>query len=164
MAYLSESSDEVRERVLNTFVPPQPDDADFSAPVTAYVRECRRLLDGGAGAYFAPQQQQQQQPVQVSWEAPAPAADASGAFADSSTDELNTFLQRYPVDARALDYLSTSSPGVVSRVVREFAPKQEGEADYSPLVMAFTKRIRGDERAGAGGYADPPWKRPRAAY
>mmetsp|Transcript_111891 Transcript_111891/g.311442 ORF Transcript_111891/g.311442 Transcript_111891/m.311442 type:complete len:587 (-) Transcript_111891:104-1864(-) len=175
MAYLAESSEEVRERVLNTFVPPRPDDVDFSAPVTAYVRECRRLLDPGAGGFAAqqPLQQQQQQAdgsgfadpavgyVDPGSTAPAGFAEAAG-LPDASADELNNFMQRYPIDARALDYLSTSSPGVVSRVVREFSPKQEGDSDYSALVMAFTKRCRGEERAGAGSYFEPPWKRARA--
>lgn len=168
LAYLAESSEEVRERVLNTFVPPRPDDMDFSAPVTAYVRECRRLLDPGSlGLPAAAPQQQQQHMPQMQMQ-PQPAADAAGAFAgaDGVGDELNSFLQRYPVDARALDYLSTSSPGVLSRVIREFAPKQEGDSDYSPLVMAFTKRLRGEERTGVmsmpGGFLEPPWKRPRA--
>lgn len=167
MAYLSESSAEVRERVLNTFVPPQTDDMDFSAPVTAYVRECRRLLDTGLGGQAVQPSQDPGVGAYGGFTSPGAYGAAGGvanAAPDGLSDEMNAFLARFPVDARAVDYLSTSSASVQARVIREFAPKQEGDADYSPLVMAFTKRIKGEERGipAPGGFPEPPWKRPRA--
>jgi len=163
--FLAESSAEVRERVVNTFVPPRPNDTDFSGPVTAYIRECRRVLPPGPGLSL---------PSAAPTYAPQGHASSNGggqgggqgaenlpnvaAAAGLSSEELNLFLQRFPIDARAVDYLGSSTPVVVGRVIREFAPRQEGETDYSALVMAYIKRCRGDERSGW----EPSWKRARA--
>merc|ERR1711862_739830 len=53
---------------------------------------------------------------------------------------VDMFSQKYPIDQDAYNYLLSSSPSVVDRVVREFKPKIEGEADYSTLVMSFRSR------------------------
>merc|ERR1712150_80438 len=81
---------------------------------------------------------------------------ANGEGMDTNTaqtgldDKLKHFFKQYPVDIRAVDYLTSSLPGVVDRVTSEFVPRNRGEADYSALVMAFTKRCREQERAAAG--------------
>merc|ERR1712039_899511 len=64
---------------------------------------------------------------------------------------VQMFADRYPIDEDARNYLLNSSPNVVDRVVREFKPKIEGEADYSSLVMGFAKSIR-NSAAGARRY------------
>lgn len=74
-------------------------------------------------------------------------------------DLLHRFFQQYPVDERAIDFLTSSPPMVIERVIREFRPKREGDSDYSQIVMAFTKRCR-DQEVG-GGVEQPAWKRPR---
>merc|ERR1712176_333867 len=68
----------------------------------------------------------------------------SGRQAQRLQDKLDSFLHRYPVDERAMDYLNSCWPEVIERVVREFVPKQEGDRDYSAIITSFTKRIRGE--------------------
>merc|ERR1712228_609504 len=68
---------------------------------------------------------------------------------------VEQFQQRYPIDQDAINYLLNSSVEVVDRVVREFQPKIEGEADYSSLVISFTKSRRMDEMRQNG---QPPPK------
>jgi len=60
----------------------------------------------------------------------------------ASQDELDDFLQRYPCDEDAQNYVLNSTPDVQLAVLQSFKPKQEGEADYSALVISFTKKQR----------------------
>jgi len=73
---------------------------------------------------------------------------------------LHHFLTRFPVDDRCVEYLTRSSPQVVHRVVTEFVPKTEGDADYSAIVMSFTKRVKEQVRLGLGGEPAPKRARP----
>mmetsp|Transcript_33760 Transcript_33760/g.53671 ORF Transcript_33760/g.53671 Transcript_33760/m.53671 type:complete len:209 (+) Transcript_33760:97-723(+) len=57
-------------------------------------------------------------------------------------------IKRYPVDDRARNFLEDSDAKVIARVLREFKPKEEGEADYSALLMTFTKRMNTADRPG----------------
>eukprot|EP00927_Polykrikos_kofoidii_P070178 TRINITY_DN6612_c1_g1_i1.p1 TRINITY_DN6612_c1_g1~~TRINITY_DN6612_c1_g1_i1.p1 ORF type:complete len:720 (+),score=142.71 TRINITY_DN6612_c1_g1_i1:102-2162(+) len=66
------------------------------------------------------------------------ASQSMETFADS----VQQFMQRYPVDSRAHDYLVSSSPEVIAYVLREFRPPREGEADYSSLLTTYVKRTR----------------------
>lgn len=58
-------------------------------------------------------------------------------------DEVERFLLQYPCDARAADYLRTSTPEVIGRAIQEFKPPREGERDYSALLVTFVKSLRG---------------------
>lgn len=60
----------------------------------------------------------------------------------ASQDELDDFLSRYPCDEDAQNYILNSEPDVQMAVLQGFKPKQEGEADYSALVISFTKKQR----------------------
>ncbi|CAJ1341999.1 unnamed protein product [Effrenium voratum] len=56
--------------------------------------------------------------------------------------ELESFRMRYPFDEDANNYILNSSIEVQQEVLRDFKPKQEGEQDYSALIIGFTKRRR----------------------
>lgn len=60
----------------------------------------------------------------------------------ASQEELDDFRDRFPCDEDAFNYILNSSPEVQVTVVQNFKPKNEGEADYSALVIGFTKRQR----------------------
>eukprot|EP00930_Biecheleria_cincta_P086968 TRINITY_DN7622_c0_g1_i1.p1 TRINITY_DN7622_c0_g1~~TRINITY_DN7622_c0_g1_i1.p1 ORF type:complete len:395 (-),score=49.25 TRINITY_DN7622_c0_g1_i1:80-1264(-) len=60
----------------------------------------------------------------------------------ASQDKLDDFTQRYPCDEDAINYILNSDPGVQMAVLQGFKPKREGEADYSALVISFTKKQR----------------------
>eukprot|EP00747_Dinoflagellata_sp_TGD_P085957 gnl/TRDRNA2_/TRDRNA2_163091_c0_seq1.p1 gnl/TRDRNA2_/TRDRNA2_163091_c0~~gnl/TRDRNA2_/TRDRNA2_163091_c0_seq1.p1 ORF type:complete len:519 (+),score=101.85 gnl/TRDRNA2_/TRDRNA2_163091_c0_seq1:35-1591(+) len=164
--YLVNSGPEVIDRVLSTFVPPRHD-SDYSAPITAYVRSCRNAL--GAGG-----------PLLAAARPPPPNAVGDGdrgffgefhsfhgsgdEVDDQMTEEaLGRFIEKYPIDDRAKLYLKESSVEVISRVLRDFKAKNEGEQDYSALVIAFTKACRNQEMIVATQAAMPtgPSKRMR---
>merc|ERR1719410_1224653 len=65
---------------------------------------------------------------------------------------MDVFMKRYPIDERARDYFSCCSAEVQDRILREFRPPREGEADYSSLFMAFVKRCRQQQ----GGHRPEP--------
>jgi len=56
--------------------------------------------------------------------------------------EVREFCARYPIDEEALSYLMNCPPEVHLTVARDFRPKTDGEADYSALVISFSKRCR----------------------
>lgn len=170
-SYLTESSPEVADRVLATFVPPRLDDTDFSAPVTAYVKQCRKQFPAAAptfsayGAYPTPTSAYGVRggpfsrapllaptPQKGAWHGGSgqPHRAAGMDHVGGQSRELQQFLQRYPCDERATDYLTTQSPEIIDRVVREFRAKREGDSDYSAIVMSFTKRCR-DQGPASGG-------------
>lgn len=187
--YLAASSEEVRLRVINTFVPQRPNDTDYSAPVTAYIRDCRKAL-GEASASAVGSSEALGAPVlggslygssggrrgyggnhsgggghsgyahrdtQESYSGQGQSNDAAAGLSGSIQNELSEFLRRYPVDTRAVDFLTSCSEAVVEQVIREFRAKREGEEDYSALVMAFCKRCRDQ----GGSYPEPAHKRQR---
>mmetsp|Transcript_81793 Transcript_81793/g.226604 ORF Transcript_81793/g.226604 Transcript_81793/m.226604 type:complete len:598 (-) Transcript_81793:243-2036(-) len=61
---------------------------------------------------------------------------------ETLAEGIKMFVQRYPIDTRAYEYLVTSSATVVAHVLRDFRPPHEGEADYSRLLTTYVKRIR----------------------
>lgn len=63
--------------------------------------------------------------------------------------QLDAFLIQYPIDDRAKSYLESSPPSVIAKVLDNFKAKKEGEADYSALVISFTKRCRAGEASEA---------------
>ncbi|CAE7876187.1 ASPH [Symbiodinium necroappetens] len=56
--------------------------------------------------------------------------------------DLHHFRSRYPFDDDAYNYIVNSSIEVQHEVLRDFKPRQEGEEDYSALIMGFTKKRR----------------------
>ncbi|CAE8606611.1 unnamed protein product, partial [Polarella glacialis] len=75
-----------------------------------------------------------------------------------SSGRLKVFRTRYPMDDRAFDYLEQADASFQETVLTEFAPKREGEADYSAAVTSFIKAVknradgapRSDRKAGRG--------------
>mmetsp|Transcript_71090 Transcript_71090/g.211946 ORF Transcript_71090/g.211946 Transcript_71090/m.211946 type:complete len:596 (-) Transcript_71090:108-1895(-) len=61
---------------------------------------------------------------------------------ETLAEGIKLFVQRYPIDTRAYEYLVTSAPTVVAHVLRDFRPPHEGESDYSRLLTTYVKRIR----------------------
>eukprot|EP00931_Biecheleriopsis_adriatica_P111202 TRINITY_DN85553_c0_g1_i1.p1 TRINITY_DN85553_c0_g1~~TRINITY_DN85553_c0_g1_i1.p1 ORF type:complete len:420 (-),score=53.63 TRINITY_DN85553_c0_g1_i1:136-1395(-) len=61
---------------------------------------------------------------------------------DDLAADLEAFAARYPMDEAAISYIQKSLPEVQREVMRDFKPKQEGEADYSALIISFCKRRR----------------------
>jgi len=86
---------------------------------------------------------------------------AEEAARDEQEEDLGQFIARYPMDKRALDYLTTASPSVIDRVMKGFRPKQEGDSDYSALVTTFTKKCKEQEQWAAPCPYDPASKRLR---
>jgi len=64
------------------------------------------------------------------------------------TPELEIFRQQYPVDEAAWAYLLKSGIDVQREVLKDFKPKEEGQADYSALVISFCKRRRQTQQQG----------------
>jgi len=61
---------------------------------------------------------------------------------DDLAADLESFRLQYPIDNDAYNYIVNSPLEVQQEVLRDFKPKQEGEEDYSALVIGFTKRRR----------------------
>eukprot|EP00930_Biecheleria_cincta_P038710 TRINITY_DN26593_c0_g1_i1.p1 TRINITY_DN26593_c0_g1~~TRINITY_DN26593_c0_g1_i1.p1 ORF type:complete len:505 (-),score=78.57 TRINITY_DN26593_c0_g1_i1:240-1754(-) len=57
-------------------------------------------------------------------------------------EDLMAFRLRYPMDERAYVYLSTAPAAAQQKVLSEFKPRVEGEADYSSLITTLVKRAR----------------------
>lgn len=134
--FLASSTSQVQEKIISTFRPSKPDDTDYSAAITAYVRTCRRdqRADGRADGRA---------------EARVEAAPTTGSRS------LRSFRERYPMDDRAYDYLTSSPPEVVDAVLQQFQPRAEGEQDYSAVVTSFTKRCR----LGGANAAPGKWRK-----
>jgi len=123
--FLNTSTREVQERVTESFVPQRPDDSDFSAAITAYVRSLRhQAADGGI---------------------------ATGV----SEEAVGRFFERYPCDARAVDYFNMCTPDVQAQVMRDFRPRSEGDADYSAAVTAYVKSCRNNSQRQPGSWRPP---------
>lgn len=56
--------------------------------------------------------------------------------------ELESFRLQYPFDDAAYNYIVNSSLEVQKEVLHDFRPKNEGEQDYSALIISFTKKRR----------------------
>jgi len=131
--FVKTSPPEVRERIVESFAPSRPDDTDYSAPITAYVRSLRKSADQA----YAP------------------------GGATVSDEEVKGFFERYPCDVRAMDFFNISTPEVQAQVVREFRPRSEGDSDYSAVLTSYIKRCRQDRDPYpgrprfVGGYGPP---------
>eukprot|EP00435_Cladocopium_sp_Y103_P024264 s946_g5.t4 len=77
-----------------------------------------------------------------------------------SRAKLDGFRERYPMDDRAFEYLCTAGTDLQSEVLRNFAPKNENETDYSRQITAFLN-LRSKTVSQGGGYTPreaPPWR------
>merc|ERR1711865_1138102 len=99
-SYLAESPPEVIDRVLTSFAPPRLEESDFSAPITGYVKQCRRQVQedgGGAKGKHAPSS------FGNGWSKGGPPAHHGGSSGGPDA-ALSSFMNRYPVDERCADY------------------------------------------------------------
>jgi len=117
--YIVSSPPHVQREIVRTFKPPREGEEDYSALVMTFSKRCRNAVP--------------------SWDT-AMVTGPSGA-------EYDAFRQRYPFDDDTHNYLQSSPPEVRRQVLHSFKPKQEGEADYSALLISFCKKLRQDQRA-----------------
>lgn len=160
--YLCGSPKEVQDKVRESFVPQRLEDTDFSAAVTAYVKTLRRQFqESQGGSTSLGRQRHEEQSVRAHHKREEPET--------VDDEDRNEFFERWPCDARALDYFDASPAEVQAQVILEFKPRSEGDADYSAAVTAFIKRCRypdkgkGKGKPGKPGKPDGGWgpKRPR---
>lgn len=123
--FLSSSPLHVQEKVILNFRPNRPDDDEFSAAVTAYVRTCRNAGDNGA-----------------SRERSYDRGGGYGAAHVEASGTLSAFRDQFPMDDRAFEFLASSPPEVQAKVIEEFRPRSMGDSDYSGAVTSFVKRTR----------------------
>jgi len=139
-SYLMTSSPDVRTSVLRNFRPPREGDSDYSALLIAFTKRCRLAVPSRT-------RQTEQKFMPIVW-------TCSGEVPRGGTlSDAGSFCRRYPIDHRALEYLKESPPDIVARVVREFRPKREGEADYSAAVVAFIGLCRKSAGVEVGSLA-----------
>ncbi|CAK0893427.1 unnamed protein product, partial [Prorocentrum cordatum] len=98
--YLKECAQEVRRQVLDGFSPPRADDKDFSAPVVGFAKLLRARAAEAANA-----------------------AARGGGNGAAGGGDLDAFLRRYPIDARAQEVLNTAPPNVQRKVLSDFRPR-----------------------------------------
>lgn len=125
---------DIQAKVIETFDPRNKEEVDYSRQVTGYIRSLqtqalsrKRFREEEAGEVLVEKR-------------------LRGEFAPPTEDEIATFCGRYPIDDRALDYLSTSPSAVQHKVLAEFRPRNENEPDYSSLVTSLVKKLRMTER------------------
>lgn len=136
--YIVNSSLEVQQEVLRDFKPKQEGEEDYSALVMGFTKR-RRQLDKERrmqGGYAPPNQMMPDH--------------GNGSI----HDELQAFLDRYPVDEEAQRFLSTCPPHVQRIIFQNFKPKREGEGDYSALLISFAKRTRQSQPKAAPPFMD----------
>mmetsp|Transcript_7363 Transcript_7363/g.23068 ORF Transcript_7363/g.23068 Transcript_7363/m.23068 type:complete len:608 (-) Transcript_7363:66-1889(-) len=161
--YLQESPPEVARQVVETFVPKRLDDTDFSAPIVAYAKLCRaRFAEAASFGMSAVAGGTHPAGGGVHFNAASYTGPEGGDYAMAS--EISAFCQRFPMDRRARDFLYESPPGVIARVLREFRPKREGDADYSAAVVYFVGICRKEAGVDPNTGGMLPVKRPRVAY
>lgn len=160
--YLCGSPKEVQDKVRESFVPQRLEDTDFSAAVTAYVKTLRRQFqESQGGSASLARHGHEEQAVRTSHK--------RKELETIDDEDRKEFFERWPCDARALDYFDASPAEVQAQVILEFKPRSEGDADYSAAVTAFIKRCRypdkgrGKGKPGKPGKPDGGWgpKRPR---
>jgi len=151
--YLVNSTREVQQMVLRDFKPKNVGEGDYSALLITFTKKCRQTLAAQAAcAAIRPQyavspcapryaQPPAAPPLRQAYTPPLQARTAVNAAELAS--EVHAFRDRYPFDDEAYNYLVNSTMEVQRQVLREFKPKVEGEADYSALVITFSKRCRG---------------------
>jgi len=160
--YLVNSSAEVQARVLRDFRPKQEGESDYSALLISFAKKCRQsALQDASTEYTAkvgPQPTMQRRPDPH--ERKRDREMVVGSDAQQLKAKMDTFVQRYPVDEDAWNFLMSSPPEVQNEFLANFRPKREGEQDYSALVIAFCQRCRADHdrRVVPAPHEDVPWK------
>lgn len=151
--YLVNSTREVQQMVLRDFKPKNIGEGDYSALLITFTKKCRQTMAAqSACAAIRPQYTPSQcmprytqpplaaPPLRQAYTPPSQARTAVNAAELASG--VQAFRDRYPFDDEAYNYLVNSTIQVQQQVLREFKPKVEGEADYSALVITFSKRCR----------------------
>mmetsp|Transcript_75906 Transcript_75906/g.235011 ORF Transcript_75906/g.235011 Transcript_75906/m.235011 type:complete len:526 (-) Transcript_75906:53-1630(-) len=166
--YLMNSQPAVQQAVLQNFKPKSEGEGDYSALVITFTKKCRQAMQQQnmpkpqmyqpPVLERPPQLYQQQPPPQQVYQPPHQrnAQPMAGMGADDPLQMqagLMAFRERYPFDEDAWNYLMNSPPEVQRQVMQDFKPKQEGEADYSALVITFAKRCRGAMAAAQASVA-----------
>lgn len=128
---------EVKIKVLSSFDPRfQGDTQDYSKKLMAYIRSHQN-----SGADAAPEGGGQKR-SRDEMEELLHSLETEEAFGTGDGTELSSFRERYPMDDRAFDFLSSSSPSVKERVLRSFNPRSTGDSDYSGLLTSFVRKVR----------------------
>eukprot|EP00929_Paragymnodinium_shiwhaense_P012732 TRINITY_DN12040_c0_g1_i5.p1 TRINITY_DN12040_c0_g1~~TRINITY_DN12040_c0_g1_i5.p1 ORF type:complete len:361 (+),score=76.45 TRINITY_DN12040_c0_g1_i5:68-1150(+) len=124
--FLDNQNDDVKTKVVQSFEPRSQFDRDYSAKLTGYIRSLSQ---------DATRKRPREEDTLVH-------ADALLHNAAPAEVDMEAFRARYPMDERAWDFLSTSSGYVQARIIAEFKPRSENDADYSAAVTSFVKRTR----------------------
>lgn len=142
--YIMNSPPDVQWQVVREFKPKAEGESDYSALIISFTKRCR------AAGTIRPAVQHQHVAAQPSRAQP----QAQAKREEELLAEVEAFRQRYPMDEQAYNYVVRSAPEVQEQILREFKAKNEGEADYSALVISFAKRCRGQaagqQRQGDG--------------
>lgn len=107
---------------------PRNMDTDYSRQLTAFINSMSREGSDGNGVANSRKRNRDDEHLQ---------------------GELESFRVRYPMDDRAWDFLTNLPSQACARVLRDFRPRTEGDADYSSLVTTLVKRARLDCQHGA---------------
>jgi len=172
--YLICSSAAVVSHVIKEFRPPREGDSDYSGLLTAFVKRTRGTLGGvGSATSLGTQFLPSGLPPLA-----APRASATSALAatpgstfrnvpeDPSQlppdfdiiENIQEFVQTYPIDDRAYYFLTKTPLPVQLRVLREFEPHWRSETgDYSALLKAFTRKCMDEAAASDPGFAPASW-------
>mmetsp|Transcript_63302 Transcript_63302/g.125175 ORF Transcript_63302/g.125175 Transcript_63302/m.125175 type:complete len:562 (-) Transcript_63302:91-1776(-) len=151
--YIINSTREVQQMVLRDFKPKNIGEDDYSALLITFTKKCRQTMAAQAASAVIRPQYPVAQSMPRYAQPPAAAPPLRQAFTAHSqvrttvnaaglASEIQYFRDRYPFDDEAYNYLVHSTIEVQRQVLREFKPKVEGEADYSALVISFSKRCR----------------------
>lgn len=150
--YLCGSPKEVQDKVRESFVPQRLEDTDFSAAVTAYVKTLRRQFQESQGSSALKGQRHEELSAR-----PLLSKHDEPRRTISNEDRIK-FFERWPCDARALDYFDASTAEVQAQVILEFKPRSGGDSDYSAAVTAFIKRCRYPDKGKGKGKPSTPGK------
>eukprot|EP00930_Biecheleria_cincta_P026264 TRINITY_DN18534_c0_g1_i2.p1 TRINITY_DN18534_c0_g1~~TRINITY_DN18534_c0_g1_i2.p1 ORF type:complete len:503 (+),score=99.36 TRINITY_DN18534_c0_g1_i2:29-1537(+) len=135
--FLESCSLDVKIKVLSSFDPRmQADTQDYSKKLMAYIRSVQNpgsdaASEGGGQKRSRDEMEELLHSLGV-----------EEAFSTGDGTELSSFRERYPMDDRAFDFLSSSSPSVKERVLRSFNPRSTSDSDYSGLVTSFVRKVR----------------------
>lgn len=184
--YLQSAPGEVQTRVLNTFKPPSVQD-DYSRLVTAHTKFCLTKHHESRGTVIMPERLNHATPAvvgiggcgggcgggetkrhAVSALAAAAALLGGGAIGGSQdatlwpenqANEVEIFRSHYPMDDTAFEYLRSSPPEVVARVVNTFKPPSI-QQDYSKIVTSHVRWCRSQHSKNAGTGNVGAWSNP----
>mmetsp|Transcript_50351 Transcript_50351/g.117471 ORF Transcript_50351/g.117471 Transcript_50351/m.117471 type:complete len:539 (-) Transcript_50351:45-1661(-) len=138
MTLLLQLPAELQTKVMETFDPRNKEEVDYSRQVTGFIRSLRTQEE-----VFSRKRAREEEEEDA-----AKRLRGFDDFSAPAEEEIRAFRERYPMDERAYEYL-TSSPGAAQfKVLSEFKPRQEGESDYSSLITSLVKKARQVVNAG----------------